>query len=300
MIDNELTLALKALWKTVFGDGDYAVNAFFNELYDPDRVLYTRKFDGGVASALYLVEARLHAGKRVYSGKYIYAAATDPDLRGRGLMSGLIDRAIKKALDDREDFLMLVPGDRDVAGFYARRGFMPFFYRNNVTISSTLKYMKYIPRDAEQGTRLSLPAFYRENREKLLEGVDHVEWPRQVYNYTFELMEAEIRGEMPERTVMTAYTRDGNCPVSLMMGKVDEEDNFLCGEEVCCETSAGDPILLRGCGDRINLPKLNAELSKMNTVEDDALQGMVMPLCEPLEKQAKSGRKVWFGGFMND
>ena len=81
-----ITDKLKALWKTVFGDTDAFLSAFFSTAYSPDRCRYLTA-DEDVISALYWFDSEYEGGKLAY----IYAVATDPNHRGKGLASRLLE-----------------------------------------------------------------------------------------------------------------------------------------------------------------------------------------------------------------
>ena len=79
------TDSLKELWKTVFGDPDSFIDTFFRVAYSPDRCRYIEEA-GRAISALYWFDCRYEGGKLAY----IYAVATDPEHRGKGLASQLL------------------------------------------------------------------------------------------------------------------------------------------------------------------------------------------------------------------
>ena len=80
------TDGLKSLWKTVFGDPDDVIDGFFDLAYSPDRCRYIEA-DDRIVSALYWFDCEYEGGKLAY----IYAVATDPAHRGKGLASRLMN-----------------------------------------------------------------------------------------------------------------------------------------------------------------------------------------------------------------
>ena len=76
---------LKRLWKTVFGDPDDFIDAFFQIAYSPDRCRYLTQ-DGQIVSALYWFDCQ-YGGRKL---AYLYAVATDPAFRGQGFASRLL------------------------------------------------------------------------------------------------------------------------------------------------------------------------------------------------------------------
>ena len=83
-----ITDELKQLWKTVFGDPDSFIDTFFAVAFSPNRCLYLED-SGKIVSALYWFDCEYEGGKLAY----IYAVATHPDHRGKGLASHLMENA---------------------------------------------------------------------------------------------------------------------------------------------------------------------------------------------------------------
>ena len=80
------TDGLKALWKIVFGDPDDFIDSFFKIPFSPDRCRYITE-NGMPISALYWFDCEYNGGKLAY----IYAVATHPNHRGKGLASQLLE-----------------------------------------------------------------------------------------------------------------------------------------------------------------------------------------------------------------
>lgn len=79
------TDSLKALWKTVFGDTNAFIDSFFRIAYSPDRCRYMEE-NGEAICALYWFDCSYEGGKLAY----IYAVATHPEHRKKGLASQLL------------------------------------------------------------------------------------------------------------------------------------------------------------------------------------------------------------------
>lgn len=126
------TDGLKRLWKTVFGDPDSFIDAFFRIAYSPDRCRYIEE-QGQIVSALYWFDCEYEGGKLAY----IYAVATHPDHRGKGLASRL--------LEETHDHLKAL----GYAGTVLKpaKGLFPFYERLGYTISG---YVRYIAAKAAQ------------------------------------------------------------------------------------------------------------------------------------------------------
>lgn len=125
-----ITEKLKQLWKTVFGDTDAFLDAFFSIAYSPDRCRYLME-DDAVVSALYWFDCEYEGGKLAY----IYAVATDPNHRGKGLASRLMAQthAHLKALGYAGAVLKPAKG---LFPFYERLGYRSSGYIRRFTANA--------------------------------------------------------------------------------------------------------------------------------------------------------------------
>ena len=111
---------LRALWKAAFGDTDDFLDVFFSTAYAPDRCRCIREADT-VPAALYWLDMDC-AGQKF---AYIYAVATDPAFRGRGLCRTLMEDTAGVLTARGYDGAILVPQDGDLRGMYGRMGYLP-------------------------------------------------------------------------------------------------------------------------------------------------------------------------------
>lgn len=82
----------RELWARVFGDDEAVIASFFDH-FGRRLICISASREGRLVSALYLIPFDFVGGGRRQRALYLYAAATDPDCRGQGLMSGLIGKA---------------------------------------------------------------------------------------------------------------------------------------------------------------------------------------------------------------
>ena len=118
--------ALKHLWKTVFGDPDAFIDAFFETLYQPDRTI-TAKEGGAVISAMYLLDCGSLPAP-VGSCGYLYALATDPAHRGQGAGGAVVLALARLAADLGYGNSLLSPASADLVPYYTGLGFRPLSY----------------------------------------------------------------------------------------------------------------------------------------------------------------------------
>lgn len=124
------TDGLKKLWKTVFGDPDAFIDSFFEIAFSPQRCLYLTENNQPV-SALYWFDCEYEGGKLAY----IYAVATSPEHRGKGLASQLMKdtHAHLKALGYAGAVLKPASG---LFPFYERLGYVTSGYISRFTANA--------------------------------------------------------------------------------------------------------------------------------------------------------------------
>lgn len=109
---------LRELWKKAFGDGDEFLDLFFAVAYSPRRCRCIPDGDR-VAAALYWFETTC-AGQRF---AYIYAVATDPEYRGRGLCRLLMADTARILKGEGYQGILLHPAGEDLARMYEKMGY---------------------------------------------------------------------------------------------------------------------------------------------------------------------------------
>ncbi len=117
---------LKKLWKSVFGDTDRFIDAFFEVLYEPGEA-YAAVYDGKIISAGYCLPGVAAKSRKC---SYIYAMATYPEYRGQGLAAMIGRRLIDDAFDGGADIVATLPATESLVGWYEKKlGMVPTFVR---------------------------------------------------------------------------------------------------------------------------------------------------------------------------
>lgn len=120
--------SLTKLWHEVFLDDKEYIDIFFKKAYfDSECLAHMDK--GEIVSSLYLLKSHISSGGKIYHGRYLYAAATNKDFRGRGLMSQLIFEAETLVRDKGLDFIALVPAEESLYDYYSRFGYKTSMYK---------------------------------------------------------------------------------------------------------------------------------------------------------------------------
>ena len=122
-----ITDDLKQLWKIVFGDTDEVIDGFFAVAYAPERCKYILE-DGKPVSALYWLDCEYEGGKLAY----IYAVATHPDHRGKGLASRLLAETHNQLKELGYAGAVLKPA-KGLFPFYKRLGYRTSGYIRRFT-----------------------------------------------------------------------------------------------------------------------------------------------------------------------
>ena len=109
---------LRTLWRLAFGDSDEFITGFFASGYYPRRCRCAAE-NGDVAAALYWFDAEFRGQKFAY----LYAVATHPDFRNRGLCRTLMADAAACLTGRGYDGALLMPHDSGLRKMYGRMGF---------------------------------------------------------------------------------------------------------------------------------------------------------------------------------
>lgn len=113
--------ALRDLWKIAFGDTDDFLDCFFSTAYSPRRCRCI--FEGKQpAAVLYWLDCALDG----QTFAYIYAVATHPDFRGRGLCRKLMADTHALLANAGYGGAVLVPQKESLRNMYAGMGYRDF------------------------------------------------------------------------------------------------------------------------------------------------------------------------------
>ena len=118
--NDSLIPSLRDLWKKAFGDTDDFLDLFFCTAYAPDRCRCIAE-GRDVQSVLYWFDCFLEEQKIAY----IYAVATDPAHRGRGLCRTVMEDTMEVLQDRGYAGAILLPQEEWLIAMYAGMGFDP-------------------------------------------------------------------------------------------------------------------------------------------------------------------------------
>lgn len=109
---------LRRLWQLAFGDSVAFIDQFFQTGYAPERCRCVT-VDGQAAAALYWFDVSCEGQKMAY----IYAVATHPDCRGKGLCRALMEDTHALLVSQGYAAGLLVPDGDSLRRMYAKLGY---------------------------------------------------------------------------------------------------------------------------------------------------------------------------------
>lgn len=171
--------AQRELWTLAFGDPEVYIDNFYTTYYRPDRVLVLEE-EGTVRSMTAWFDTTFVVpGQGEYRAAYLYAVATHPDCRGKGLAGALL-----VGVDDYFRSLGIpavttVPAQPSLHNFFGANGFRECFRLFEGKLSSR----ELSAPDGEPVLRPLSPAEYGALREELLAGTAHIAYPRDALEY---------------------------------------------------------------------------------------------------------------------
>lgn len=115
---------LRELWLRCFSDTPEDVDYFFDHRFKAEESLVLAEGQE-VAAMMFLLPAALAGGGQ--KAAYVYAFATHPDYRGRGIATRLLAAARERGRKEGS-LTFLCPAEEGLVAFYAKRGFYPSFF----------------------------------------------------------------------------------------------------------------------------------------------------------------------------
>lgn len=167
------------LWQLAFGDDGNYIDNFYDNYYRPDRVLVLEE-DGVVRSMTAWFDTTFVVpGSGNFRAAYLYAVATHPDCRGRGLAAQLLSGADNYFRGLGLPAVTTVPAAPSLHGFFGANGFRECFTLAEKTLETGA-----LPVQADNiSLRPASAADYGAVREKLLANIPHISYPEDALVY---------------------------------------------------------------------------------------------------------------------
>ena len=167
---------LKELWKLAFGDEDAYIDHFFTQYYRPERMLVLEEDETVRAMTAWFDMPLVFADGTEWSSAYLYAVATHPECRGRGMAGKLLAFADQWLAEQGFTCVSTVPARPDLHVFFGQNGFEECF---------ALEQREYIPRVKIAPAPLAAidSEAYGTLRERVLAGTDHISYTPPALDY---------------------------------------------------------------------------------------------------------------------
>lgn len=170
--------ALRELWQLAFGDSGPYVDNFFDTYYQPERMLVLEE-DGVVRAMTAWFDTTFvvpEAGE--FRAAYLYAVATHPACRSRGLAGRLLAWADEWFRERGIPAVTTVPAQPSLHKFFGANGFRECFelFEGKLTPEE-------LPAAKEKWFVPVTPGEYGAVREELLAGTAHIAYPEDALVY---------------------------------------------------------------------------------------------------------------------
>lgn len=129
-------MQLKTLWNQVFGDSSAAIDFYFSNRHQNQNMLVYEE-NKVVAGMLTMLPVQFVFGKQMHPGRYIYAVATAPAYRQRGISTQLLLNCHSYMQKKGETAAILSPASESLFAFYEKRGYQTVFYVESSTFLSS-------------------------------------------------------------------------------------------------------------------------------------------------------------------
>lgn len=166
------------IWRMSFNDTDEYIKNFFDKMYNDGIGLVYRE-QGVAVAALYLLEAQTVIKGHGYSTYYLYAAATLPAHRNKGIMSILIEESVDLAKHNGIDFIVVCPAEPGLFDYYGKFGFKTAFYKKAITYSRA--ELTALSKKADLSGAFNLDVF--DTRQTALGLCDFLNWSEKSIKY---------------------------------------------------------------------------------------------------------------------
>lgn len=131
--------SLKEIWRISFGDGEEYINMFMDERFEKAETVVCEE-DGEVVSMLFLFRCSFSLSRKLYPSFYLYAAATLPEYRGRGIMGNMLTYSKEYAAKKGLDFIILSPAEKGLYDYYGRFGFVKCFSSLRTVVKANVSH----------------------------------------------------------------------------------------------------------------------------------------------------------------
>lgn len=194
-IENKFTDSLGLNLLSSFPGSKEMLNFFLKNKFNPKFCNAIIKGDQVISSVQALPQEIILEGKS-FSAKYIYAAATLPNFRGKGSMKKLLDFTAEIEKKRNTDFLFLVPCCKAIEKYYEKLGYENFFKIRKINFSNE-NFKKLI---SENPCTDGYSGDFEPSVEKMCDmvynDINHVKYCQKDIDYAKKLYTEFFRGKI--------------------------------------------------------------------------------------------------------
>lgn len=177
----------KEIWKLCFGDQDNYIDFYYAQRYKEEETLLLLH-DGEISAMLTLIPVKVIApDKRSHNSAMLYALATHPKYRGKGLATQLLDFCNRYLRSRNITFSILVPAGRHLFDFYHKQGYRDGFYLREVRLTREMIERSSFRESCKCAIFPIIPQEYNRRRNKQLNGRLHIAYTDEDIAYQKKL-----------------------------------------------------------------------------------------------------------------
>lgn len=124
---------LKEIWHISFGDSKEYIDMFMEQQFK-EALTVVYEEDEKIFSMFFLFRCDFSIKGRNHPSFYLYAAATLPQHRGKGIMGKMLEFSKSYAAEKDLDFIILSPAEKSLYDYYKRFGFKTCFKSQSISL----------------------------------------------------------------------------------------------------------------------------------------------------------------------
>lgn len=187
---------LERLWRACFGDSDEYIKFFFEHRYVPENcIVYVDELIRRPVAMVHLLPMSISEGGGLSSAQYIYAACTRSDYRRQGIMSKLIETAVKLGESRGIKYSVTVPAESHLFRYYGKLGLSRCYKVRMVYMSRS--DLIFLCKDCikvtgtMRETMMKLNDIYAFRRDMLIDRDGYVSWDMNAFRYAVGVHEQD-------------------------------------------------------------------------------------------------------------
>lgn len=174
---------IKKIWETCFGDEEDYIQFYLDARMTEDNMLVIYEDGKAVSMASFLPVQYLYQGE-YQSARYVYAVATLPEYRKKGLAKRILAFARKKY----EEPLILAPAEESLIAYYEKMGFLRAFPETRHKLTADLTALSVQEESVDFPCMEPVGAAeYVRIRDRKCEREGYVRWDEEAVQYAMDL-----------------------------------------------------------------------------------------------------------------